>query len=314
MAQVELGSDSYQPNWLDQERQNAGQPQPLNAGALDQAKAIYGSHWDADAQQDFTNRSSQGQSLADILKHTQEDASARFPGGSGGGTSRVQVPGFQFDDPYTKQLEGIAQNQMGEVRNNPGLNQLMAELTKQFTQLSSAPGFSPEDMALLNTQAFEPIEQNRQASNQRALQRAASGGYLPTSGITYAAQSPTGGVETNDVAYDRMRAAAGRDVALRGIDQRRADQARALQIGQTLGLTIPQGQRSEELDLSNLLYNLPRNALNDSLSVLSRTPSSNDLFSQLLQLSQNNRTNQLDSNDQNAQLAAALGQLFGNIF
>lgn len=186
------------------------------------------------------------------------------------GSLRPSVPD-QFDDPYTNQLEGIAKAQMGEVRSNPGLNQLTQFLNSQFKELSTSPGFSPDELAVLNTQAFEPIEELRKASTERSLQRTANRGFLPSSGLAEL------DLRNIDQGADKLRAQAGRDLAINAIDRRDTDLARAGQIAQQLGITIPQGQRSEELNLSNLLYGLPRNALNDALAVLNGSPGVSDL-------------------------------------
>ena len=160
--------------------------------------------------------------------------------------ARPQIPN-QFDDPYTNQLESIAKSQMGELRNNPGLNQLTGFLNQQFKDLSTSPGFSPAEMAVLNTQAFEPIEEMRRASSDQALQRTANRGMLPTSGLAGLDQRNV------DQFYDKLRTQANRDLAINAIDRRDSDLNRAGSIASQLGLTIPQGQRSEEVILSNLL-------------------------------------------------------------
>ncbi len=230
-------------------------------------------------------------------------------------TQRVNVPGLgagggvgsQFDDPYTKQLEAITSAQMGEVRSNPGLDQLKAFLNQQFQNLSQNPGFSPEEMAVLNTQAFEPIEANRQASKQRALERTSARGMLPSSGLNEL------DMRDIEIAADKSRAAAGRDVAINAIDRRDSDLSRAGQIATQLGTTIPGQQRSEELSLASLLYDLPRKALQDALAVTQGSPTANDLFSQSVRLAdqnqQNSQQNQLLNQQKWAQIASILPYL-----
>lgn len=217
----------------------------------------------------------------------------------------------QFDDPYTKQLEEITRAQMGEVRNNPGLTtltdtlntqrnevrdnpalkQLQDFLQQQFSEYGQTPGFSPQELATLNTQTFEPIEEMRKAAQNRSTQRTAARGFLPSSGIAEL------DARSIDQDFDKLRTVANRDLAVRAIDRRDQDLGTAQQIatllGQTLpanqraeelglakllGLTIPQGQRAEELDLSKLLYSLPRNALQDALAVVNGSPGSRDLY------------------------------------
>jgi hypothetical protein len=227
------------------------------------------------------------------------EALARM-GQSGGARTPTAMPGFQFDDPYTKMLEGIAQSQMGEVRSNPGLNQLTQFLQKQFGELSAAPGFSPDELAVLRTQAFEPIEELRGASKRRALERTSMRGMLPSSGLNEL------DMRDIDIAADKSRAAAGRDLAIHAIDRRDADLSRAGQIASQLGLQIPGQQRGEELALASLLYDLPRKALQDALAVTQGSPTANDLFSQAVRLAATNQQNQLINQNKWSQLATLL--------
>jgi hypothetical protein len=242
--------------------------------------------------------------VAQLRSNLQERARNQTPGGGGGAAGY----GPLFDDAASAQLEGIARAQMGEVRSNPGLNQLMAFLDKEFGRLSTNPGYSPEDLALLNTQAFEPIEQRRQADQRRVLERTAARGFLPSSGLTEDLSQQA------DTEANRQRTVAGRDLAINAIGQRRADLDRALQIGSLRGLDIPRSQRSEELNLSKLLYQMPRDALQDLLAVINGSPSSNDLFSQSLQAQNLSMLNQRQNDDRNAALMSQIGSILGTLF
>lgn len=280
----------------------------------EQARTIYGGNWDADAAGDFQNRLRNGQSPEEILAHTAEDFARRFPGGRGGGSpAQPRVPN-QFDDPYSTQLEDISKAQMGELRSNPDLNATLDFLRKQFSTLSASPGFTPDERAMLATQALEPIEQRRQASNTRALERAGARGFLPSSGLTYLTGAPQGGVESLDTSYDRMRTGADRDLALANVQQRRADLAQAAQIGQLLGLDIPRSQRAEELSLARGLYQMPRDALADLLAVLGGSPGTNDLFNQANQGAQQSYQDRLREDERNAALMEQIGGLLSSIF
>lgn len=302
MAQVQLQDDPYRP-----QTQPASDPIRFDGNLLESAKAAYGGKWDADAQQQFDYRQAQGQTPEDILAHTGEDFRARFPvgpatGSKGGGIAPL------FTDPSQTQLQGIAQAQMGEVRSNPGLDSLMKFLNAQFSDLSSHPGYSPEDLAILNTQAFEPIEQRRQADHRRVLERTAARGFLPSSGLTEADARDV------DTEANRQRTVAGRDLAINAIGQRRADLDRATQIGSLIGLDIPRSQRGEELNLSKLLYQMPRDSLADLLAVINGSPTSNDLFSQSLQSQQLSYQQQQQNDARNAALMQQIGQILGTLF
>lgn len=191
--------------------------------------------------------------------------SAQTTGGVASGT------GNQFTDPYTSLYETTAKNYLNSLTgNNPQFTQLMNYINGQFQQKSQHPGYTPQELALLQTQALEPIENLRQASNQRAIQQASARGFLPTSGITGLQTGPDGQLESNNTAYDRMRAQAEQNIAAQAIGLGRQDQNTALQLAQ-LGLNVPNQQNQQALNVANSLYQLPHNALMDSLAVMNAT-------------------------------------------
>lgn len=222
--------------------------------------------------------------------------------------SQTWMPPFQFDDAYTNLLERLAQGQLNEVRSNPGLDSLMSFLRSQFQDLSTNPGYNRDELAMLNTQAFEPIEANRNASKQRARERAAAQGWDDSSGLHE--------LDLRDIerAADQARTVAGRDLAIAGLDRRDRDLARALDLGQLMGLDIPRSQRGEEIALGSLLYQLPRTAMMDALSVINGTPSSSDAFGNIMQLlqSQYGQQNRRDAN--NSALFGQIGSMLAGLF
>lgn len=251
-----------------------------------------------------------GISLEQALANQNEIYNKRRNSQQTGGQAppSVNLPGLQFDDAYSNLLEQIAQKQVGEVRSNPGLDSLMGFLTKQFQDLSTNPGYNPDEQAMLRTQALEPIEANRQAAMQRARERAAARGFAPSSGLHE--------LDLRDIerAADQARTVTGRDLAIAGLDRRDRDLSRALDLGQLLGLQIPQSQRREELGLGNLLYQMPRTALQDALSVISGTPSSQDAFAQALQLLEQQYAQQGRADANNAALYGQIGQILSQLF
>jgi hypothetical protein len=236
-------------------------------------------------------------------------------GGSGSGSGRstlstrpnYNVPGNQFDEAYSSLLEDITRSQIGEVRSNPGLDALMQFLTQRFTDLSTNPGYSPAELAMLNTQVREPIEASRQATQLRELDRTSRAGYLPSSGLTLDRQRQI------DTDYDKLRTAADRDLSITALNRRDQNLNQALDIGQLLGLTIPGGQRREELALGNVLYQMPRTALHDALSVINGSPSSGDALSQAIQLAMAQRGSDAYNASQNAALWGQIGQILAGL-
>jgi hypothetical protein len=218
-----------------------------------------------------------------------------LPNGMGAPTS---FGANQFDDPYTSALESLIKSQLNfaqqPVQSGPW-DALSGFLSSRFNELSQTPGYTPAERAILNTQALEPIEALRTASQQRALQRAAAGGFLPTSGITQLTQGPTGSPETYDTAYDRMRTQANRDLAIAEIGQRRQDLNSALGVGQS-ATQLPeqlfgaqQNRNQAALQLATLLQQLPAQAQAEAMAVLNGTASPNTLLSQVNGMAQQNR-------------------------
>jgi hypothetical protein len=309
------GSDAYFDDFI---RRNPDDPNRAAESLIPTMHRPY------DSQTNNPNEQYQN-SIADAQRGTPlapapMRAPTRAPGvqyGSASGQQPGQVPlaPFQFDDPYTNQYEAIAQAQLNQVRDNPALNQLLEYLQSQFETRSQSPGMTPEELAVMRTQAFEPIEDYRNASKQRSQERTAARGMLPSSGVAEL------DLRDIDMAADQNRTRLDRDLAMSQIDRRRQDETQAAQIAQLLGITIPGMQRTEELMLGNSLYQLPRTAMQDALSVVNGTSNPNDLFSQSMQMQQQQLAQQQQAmrlqqeNDaRNAAIWQQLGGLFAGMF
>lgn len=251
--------------------------------------------------------------MANPQQMTTRNAISAAQSGASRDQYSLNAPPFQFSDPYTRQLEDVARQQMSNLsqpQQNPALDNLLKFLGERFNTMTTQPGYSNEEMALLRTQAMEPIEQDRAASQRRVLERTAARGFLPSSGLTEL------GSQEQDVAYDRMRAQASRDLGINAISQRRADLNQAINVGSLAGIQIPQAQRQEDqqrrseiLNLASLLYDLPRRAMQDSMSVVNGTEGPRDLFTQTMQMQQQaQQQQQLD-----AQKWAQIGQLIAGL-
>lgn len=257
----------------------------------------------------FGSQRTGGASLAPPLQPDTARIATSAPTGYNPGTS--QAPPFQFNDPYTKLYEDVAQKNLASLQGqNDQVKQLMDFINKQFQTYSKSPGYSPDELAVLNAQMFSPIEANRQASQQRTLERASARGVLPSSGIVQDEQ------RLNDVNFDQQRAAGSRDVAINAITKRQQDLASALNLAQ-LGVTIPDQRDAQALSVANSLYQIPRQAMLDAEGVIngsSPTAALSPLI-QLMQLGQqNSQFNQQQSQQQRDALMQQLGLLFAGIF
>lgn len=311
----------YDPSDLEDVKRNTGYDR--GGISLDQAlanaqqkyneRAAPTSHRRADSQTGYNQQTNQP------LPSTMQ-AMAQAQGAQGAGRTNFQynAPGDQFDDPYTKALEDLVKQQLEGLKQpqaNPALDQLLQFLNTQFQDLSQNPGYSPSEQAILRTQALDPIERDRTAAQRRSLERTASRGFMPSSGLAELDSREV------DLAYDQLRGAAQRDLGVGAIDQRNQDLARALTMGQLSGVTIPQMQRGEDqqrrnesLSLASLLYQLPRNAMNDSLAVMNGSPLPGDMFSQAVQLISAQENQRRYNQQQNQQFWESIGETLAGLF
>jgi hypothetical protein len=90
-----------------------------------------------------------------------------------------------------------------------------------------------------------------------------------------------------DRFYDQMRTVANRDLSINALNRRRGDQQQAINLAE-MGLNIPNQLGQQQIGVANQLYQIPRNAMMDSLAVLNASSPSQGIGSliQLLQLQQ----------------------------
>ena len=243
-----------------------------------------------------------------------------LPPGRGGYRGAPGDPGSyrssytsQFSDPSTQQFEGYLMQQMqaleaqrGQMAKQQGgfrdqqaaaqqsTDRLLKYLRERSGELQG-PAYTGTEAEVLRTQMLDPIERDRTAANQRALQSIGARGLEPTSGIALQLQ--------NDVnqGFDQRRAAAQGDLAYRTINEQRSREQEA----QALMGLIPQVQRAsatgdlqflqmldealnrprqQGLNLSQMLYRLPAQAQNDALAAMGMGPGADSIFQQALQM------------------------------
>lgn len=219
-------------------------------------------------------------------------------------SSQFNYPGGQFSDPWNGQLEKILAGQL-QQNQAPAANSPQAMLAnylrQQFEINANGTGYTPEEWAILQTQALEPIEAQRQTAQQRALERTSSRGMLPSSGLLQGEQA------NNDRYYDRLRTVANRDLAVSGINRLQDQRTRALGLVQSLA-GQQQGLDSQAIQLATLLRQLPIDSQNQALAVINGTGMPSNLMGQVQSLL--SLSNQQSTQNQNAWLYA-LGQAVG---
>lgn len=105
------------------------------------------------------------------------------PSYSGGGSSYQGTS--VFDDPATKQWEALLNQRVQQLQTpyqNPGFQPAIDQLNQYLARLNG-PAYTPQEMDLIQTQAIDPIEQQRQAAKQQVITRMAAHGISASSGI-----------------------------------------------------------------------------------------------------------------------------------
>jgi len=96
---------------------------------------------------------------------------------------------------------------------NPEFMKLMDWINTRFQDLSN-PGYTGAENEVIRTQALDPIERDRAAAQQRALERISARGMTPDSGLAQELQALV------DQGFDASRATAQGDIALNEIQRR----------------------------------------------------------------------------------------------
>lgn len=241
-----------------------------------------------------------------------------FGGGGAGGD--YSDPASQQWQRYLQEQSGrLSQQRLAQERANVGLRQQMAEakasadrLTKFMTARAAklqGPAYTGPEQEILRTQQLDPLERDRQAARQRALQNISARGFAPESGIAQELMNQV------DQQFNQQRARAQGELGYRQVAEQRSREQEAQQL---LGM-IPQLQRAgaggdlaflealnaavnrpEEarVGLEQAQYLMPQDALQQALMALGVGPSQGDLFNQAMGLygiQQQNRNQGLSS-------------------
>lgn len=102
-------------------------------------------------------------------------------GGGGGGYSGTNI----FNDPATAQFEQLLNSMISRFntpQTPPHYQQAIDQLNAYLAQLNG-PVYTPAQMELMQTQAWDPMQQQHDAARQQLIQRLGSQGISPSSGI-----------------------------------------------------------------------------------------------------------------------------------
>lgn len=231
-----------------------------------------------------------------------------------------QQPGQQPTDPYLDEYqkyldeylkslasqrsrweqdnETFRQRQQQAQQSTERLIKFLEERSKKLLQ----PAYTGAEGEVFRTQALDPIENDRSAAKQRALQRISQRGLDPNSGI---AQDLLNQV---DLAFDKSRATTQNELAYHQITEQRSREQEAQDL---LGM-IPSIQDAAvrgDVDFLNLLdqqirntyregmdpvqrkYNIPNDALQQALAALGLGTDPMQLLQMLMQQQQYSQSN-----------------------
>lgn len=184
------------------------------------------------------------------------------PGSSGGSAGPFSSPygsGSQYDDPASMLAEQYALKRLSQVTNpEDGSGQkLYEDFAKHLSDLLQGPVYSDDQEAALRTQAFDQLEQSRQAELRQTADTLGARNIPPSSGVYMSSMK-----QVND-KWDKLKAANTNTLAVNGINQRQQNLTQALSVLQQLAAT--QGQR---LDAGTVLSQIPLNLQSDAFNRL----------------------------------------------
>lgn len=212
-----------------------------------------------------------------------------------------------FSDPATQQYEQLINQMVGKLDTPytpPDFQSAVDYLKSYFNQLQQ-PVYSPQQQDLIQTQALDPIIQQRDASNQQIVQRFASQGIPPSSGIVQKA------LLDNSQNFEKLRTQAQSNFATNEISLGRQNQQQAAALGPQIASieqALQSGNEQRALQGVNLASIIPSLAWSRLMGANGTIQQSNPFQAlQLLNSFQNTGYNQ------GANLGSGLAQIIGTI-
>lgn len=200
--------------------------------------------------------------------------------GDGGAFGRVQMPGTQYSDAYTRLLEQLMTARMSMLQQpvndpyrnaymqamqqraqalgqgNQQLDQLMGYLQQRYQDLQG-PGYTGAENEVIRTGALDPIERDRQAARNQVIARLAQRNIRPGSGVYEAA------LQEVDRQFSAMRGATQTQLSANELARREDRASRAQTIAGQIA-DIPEARQREQLDVFSALNNLSSVARNEN--------------------------------------------------
>lgn len=251
----------------------------------------------------------------------------------------VGAPGSQFTDPLTKQYEALLQQQTKlyqqqqvqmqaeaqrqqavRAQTDEAVKRLLGYVDERVTKLGQ-PAYTNSEMEVFRTRALEPIERDRTAANDRALQNIGSRGFDPSSGIAQELLMQVNrgfdqdrSATQNELAYKQIEEQRSRDQEKQKLLQYAAEAPQAAARGdlsfvQLLNDAINQpGQNA--LATSSMLSDLPVQRTELALRALGQGGQPQSSLPGVLDLLRNAQTNRMTSQQQGSDFWRNIGMSF----
>lgn len=208
-----------------------------------------------------------------------------------------------FNDPASQQYEQLLNQLIGQFMtptNTPAFQSVDKYLNDYFQQLQQ-PVYTPEQRNIIQTQAYDPISKQRDATQQQIIQRFAAQGIPQSSGIVQKA------LQDSNQQFEQLRTQAGSSFANQEIAQGKQNQAAAAQLGPAITAyeqapnTLNEQRALQAAQLAGIVPNMAWNRLTGANNLIQQT----NPYSLLAQL--------YGFQNQGYQQGANYGQSIGNI-
>lgn len=162
--------------------------------------------------------------VGDILTQYGYGAPQQATPAAGSGSPSGYSGTSIFSDPATSQYEQLLNGIIGKLNTPyqaPDFQPTLDAIKDYVTRLNG-PAYTPDQMALMQTQAFDPIMAARDQQEQQIIARFAQQGMGPSSGPVQAA------ILANRQYYDKLGTTSRANVATSAIGQQNQNQANAI--------------------------------------------------------------------------------------
>lgn len=236
-----------------------------------------------------------------------------YESGIKGQFTQASQPSGVFTDPGARNWEtGVNYGASRLLQPQPNADfQPYVDYMRQYFKQLQQPGYTPAQQDLMQTQALDPLERQRQAARQQVEQRFAQKGVQ--GGVVEKAMQDV------DRQFNELRTKSQSNFALNQIGYDQARQQQAAQVGASLSQAQQAAATNDEgrmMQALSLLFQIPQFAdqrmLNANSVLQPMNPAS--LLGALGQINASNQGQNQFNAQQNQFFWSQLGQLLANSF